>query len=172
MEAIIIKKALLKEYDELVFIYSKEEGKAAYVAKGVSRHTSKQASHLDLFNMIDFSAVKGKSYPIIASAHCLNSYTSLKSNLQAMAVGHFLLEVFDKAVLENQADEKLWNLLRGWLEKLNDLGKSNSIVWPSILRSLQAEISENMGYDSKWQLENLTNRPLDSLQFLRKVIKS
>lgn len=172
MQAIIIKKTPVKEHDELVVCYSKEGGKKTYIAKSVFRHTSRQASHLDLFNLIDFSAVKGNGHPIIASAVCLNAFQNLKSNLQALSVAHFISDVFDKAVLAEQTDEKLWNYLSNWLVKLDELAISKHIVWPVVMKSVQQEIAQTMGYGLEMPPEALADKRLFSLQFAKKVIKS
>src|SRR3989344_9022419 len=109
MKAVIIKKIPIREYNELIVCYTQEEGKQAYQAKSILRPNSKQAGHLDVLNLVDFNLVLGNGHPIITSAYCLDAFSSLKTSLGAMSVAFFILELFDRAVMEGQTDDKLWN---------------------------------------------------------------
>src|SRR3990167_10175727 len=115
-QAIILKKIPIREYDELIICYTQNTGKQVYQAKSILRPTSKQAGHLDILNLVDFSLVHKNSHPIITSAYCLEAFPRLKSSLPAMVAAFFLLECFDKLIFEGEPDLKLWDFL---LSKLN-----------------------------------------------------
>jgi len=108
MQAIIIKKIPIREHDELVICYTEDQGKQAYQAKGILKPASLQASHLDTLNLVDFNLVQGNGHPIITSAYCLNAFSKIKANLKAAATSFFLIELFDKAVMEGEKDPRLW----------------------------------------------------------------
>lgn len=173
MEAIILKKVPIKEFDQLVVCYSKDSGKIACVAKSALRPASKQAGHLDLLNLVSFSPIQKNGLPIITSAHALKSFGALKSSLPAMAVASILLEIFDRFVFENDADEKLWRFLNDKLEALDSASRKPvvAVSWQDIFRKTQTEISDVLGYGNSANLEELAQAPLASLQFARKVIK-
>ena len=50
----MVKKINVGEYDQLVILYTKEFGKITAIAKSVVKPESKQTSHLDILNLIDF----------------------------------------------------------------------------------------------------------------------
>ncbi len=170
-QAIILKKIPIREYDELVVCYTQDSGKETFQAKSVLRPTSKQASHLDLLNFVDFSLVHGNGHPIITSAYVLNSWPHLKSSLAGLAASYFLLECFDKLVFDGQRDEKLWDFLATQFAKYNDSARLNNANWPQIIASAKNEILAVMGYDSGTDLAGLADGHFKSLQFAKKVIR-
>jgi len=146
-QAIIIKKQPLRESDELVMCYTREQGKQRYIAKSSVLASSKQGGHLDVLNHIEFNTIQGKHFDIIASAHAINTFSVVKSSLPALAKAFFILECFDKLVYENERDEKLWEFLSG--------GSFD-----------RAELIAILGYHHSAQLNDLTPAHFTSLQFL------
>src|SRR3989344_6781387 len=57
--AIIIKKQNTNEYDQLISCYTKELGKITAIAKSILKHSSVQAMHLDVLNLVEFDLVGG-----------------------------------------------------------------------------------------------------------------
>src|SRR3989344_5510418 len=114
-QAIILKKTPIREHDELIMCYTRDHGKQRYIAKSSTLARSKQGSHLDVLNHIEFNTVPGKHFDIIASAHAVNTFPVMKTSLSALANAFFILECFDKLVYDNEPDEKLWKFLLGRL---------------------------------------------------------
>lgn len=174
-QAIILKKIPIRDYDELIVCYTLDSGKQVYQAKSVLRPTSKQASHLDILNLVDFSLVHKNSHPIITSAYCLDAFPQLKSVLSAMAAAYFLLECFDKLIFENEPDLKLWDFLLAQLRKYNDLPRPALDIGNQGLTYLIAdtrqELLQILGYDSSMPIEQLANSQFRSLQFAQEVLK-
>lgn len=171
IQAIVLKKIPIREYDEFIVCYTEHAGKQTYQAKSVLRQTSKQACHLDLLNLVDFSLIVGNGHAIITSAHSVRAYHNLKSNLRAMAIAFFILECFDKLIFEGEADKKLWDFLRLNLEKIDQLAGKRYVRWAMVLGIIQKELLEVLGYDPTEKVENLAGRHFRSLQFARKVIR-
>ena len=168
MKAIIIKKIPIREYDELVVCYTKEEGKQAYQAKSILLPTSKQAGHLDILNLVDFNLAlgngpvkRGYGLPIITSAYCLDPFRFMKASLRAMMPAFFLVELFDKAVMEGERDDKLWDFLVSKLEYLNS--EANAINVKECLAGIHGEALEVLGYTLRESIEEITNRRFTSL---------
>ena len=170
-QAIILKKIPIREYDELVVCYTKDSGKQTYQAKSILRPTSKQAGHLDVLNLVDFSLIHKNSHPIIASAYCLEAFSHLKSSLPALTAAYFLLECFDKLVFEGEPDAKLWDFLLSSLSRYDQLVKSGKANWATVIGSTREGLLKIMGYNPNLPIEQLTNARLKSLQFARKVLK-
>lgn len=176
-QAVILKKIPIREYDELIICYTQDAGKQVYQAKSVLRPTSKQAGHLDVLNLVDFSLVHKNSHPIITSAYCLDAFSRLKSSLQAMSAGYFLLECFDKLVFENEADPKLWDFLLAQLNSLNQFqGPTLDIIHArsdlaGTIASARQELLKILGYDPSMPIEHLANAQFKSLQFAREMLK-
>ncbi len=170
-QAIILKKIPIRDYDELIVCYTQDSGKQAYQAKSILRPTSKQASHLDILNLVDFSLVHKNSHPIITSAYCLEAFPRLKASLPAMSAACFLLECFDKLIFENEPDPKLWNFLLTQLLNHEQLSSAPQANWPELIASTRQKILQILGYDPSMPIEQLANSQFYSLQFAREVLK-
>ena len=170
-QAIILKKIPIRDYDELIVCYTQDSGKQAYQAKSILRPTSKQASHLDILNLVDFSLVHKNSHPIITSAYCLEAFPRLKASLPAMSAAYFLLECFDKLIFENEPDPKLWDFLLAQLRAHDQLSSTSQANWPQLIASIRQRLLQILGYDPSMPIEQLANSKFHSLQFAREVLK-
>ncbi len=171
VQAIILKKIPIREYDELLICYTQDMGKQVYQAKSILRPSSKQAGHLDILNLADFSLVYKNSHPIITSAYCLEAFLNLKSSLPAIAAAFFLLECFDKLIFEGESDLKLWNFLLAQLQIYNQQSLNQQASWPRLIASAREELLKILGYDASYSIEELANSRFSSLQFARQVIE-
>jgi DNA repair protein RecO len=170
-QAIILKKIPIKEYDELLICYTKDAGKQVYQAKSILRRTSKQASHLDIFNLVDFSLVEGNGQPIITSAYCLSAFPRMKASLKSLAAGFFVLECFDRLVFEGEHDPKLWDFLLSSLNQYNDMILKRGVDWASMINTTRMDLLNILGYGDNSSIEELAQVQFKSLQFARKVIR-
>ena len=188
-QAIILKKIPIREYDELIICYTQDAGKQVYQAKSILRPTSKQAGHLDILNLVDFSLVHKNSHPIITSAYCLDAFPQLKSSLSAMSAAYFLLECFDKLIFENEPDLKLWNFLIRQLREYNQKNQvSPYLTYVGLgdtIASTRQELLKILGYDPSMPIEHLVqhqfgfgqtgagqaNAQFKSLQFAREMLE-
>ncbi|OGN04463.1 MAG: DNA repair protein RecO [Candidatus Yanofskybacteria bacterium RIFCSPHIGHO2_01_FULL_44_17] len=176
--AIILKKIPIREYDELIICYTQNTGKQVYQAKSILRPTSKQAGHLDVLNLVDFSLVHKNSHPIITSAYCIDAFSQLKSSLPAMSVAYFLLECFDKLVFENEPDQKLWDFLVSQIKyydekahMLTNLAHARFVSIDTMITAARQELLKILGYDPGMPIEHLANTQFKSLQFAREVLR-
>lgn len=170
-QAVILKKIPIKEYDELVVCYTDTGGKQIYQAKSVTKPTSVQGGHLDLFNLVDFALISGNGYPIITGAHSLRAYSRLKNNLAALAAAYFLLECFDKLIFAGESDPRLWRFLTARLEFYDQVAENAAADWPLIIKSTKTELLKTLGYDAAVSIEELTGGYFQSLQFAKKVLR-
>ena len=180
MEAIILKKIATREWDQLVVCYTQYFGKQTYIAKSLSRPTSKQASHLDVLNLVDFELVQKNGMPIVTSAYSLENFAHLKQSLPALAVSSYLLEVFDKFVFDNDPDEKLWQFLNTKLIEFNRVS-ANCVTsdvtqlrqqWLNILKTIQQETLAVLGFDHKIDLESIIGSRFGSLIFAKVIMNN
>ena len=126
LRGIIIRKTETGEHNQLVAVYTKELGKIRVLAKSAKKNTSKQAGHLDFFNLVDFVVVPGKNYPIITQTRSLENFLGIKSSFTKVMAGFFILESFHRLVYEEERDGVLWDFLNEQLNILNQTDKSEA----------------------------------------------
>lgn len=178
-EAIILKKIPIREYDELVVCYTKNTGKQTYLAKSVRRHSSKQLSHLDTLNWVDFVLVCPKNSSsdqpdngrsIITQSVSIKTFHNLKENPKGMALAFFILDIFDKIVFDGEYDEDLWNFLTGYLIHLNNLAKQKNTDWKKEFNELKNSLLKVLGYNRDQQIQELARSKFHSLQLIKNMI--
>lgn len=152
LKGIVVRKMEVGEHNQLVTVYTQELGKIRVLAKSAKKNTSKQAGHLELFNLVDFVAVPGKNYPIITQAQSSENFLGIKSSFPKLMAGFFVLETFHRLVYEEERDLNLWSFLNGQLNKLNGLEKSET---KSMLAEFKKELLEVLGYKQNINKEEI-----------------
>jgi len=178
---IIIKRKEIGEYDELITFFTYDFGKITAVAKSIAKPESKQAPHLDVLNLVDFSLVYGNGHPIVASALSRNTFMEIKKSLTALYISSFLLDVIDKAIYENDPDRLLWSFLVDSLGQLNKISVTgNKGEYFSVFSGLQEKLLEILGYYDARSVslganlnvfEEISQKNYASLQLLKTVLK-
>lgn len=175
LKGIVIHTVEHGEHNLLVTIYTRELGKITAVAKSASKASSKQASHLDIFNIIDFSLIEGNGHPIIASALSHKTYPGIKKSLPALACGLFVMEIMNNMTYSHDPDRYLWQILEKALEGINDkadkLGAKEMSYLVSTLESvfLKAFGYSKEGVSPQAILEQVSGKKLSSLRFIRQI---
>ncbi len=145
----MVRKIESGEHNKLVTLYTRELGKIRVLAKSVKKNTSKQAGHLDLFNVVDFVAVPGKSYPIITQAQSSDNFLRIKSSFAKAMAGFFILESFHRLIYEHEQDVVLWNFLNAQLNKLEQVVSEKSAL-DALLADFKKELLGVLGYRSSF----------------------
>lgn len=135
----------------MIMCYTREQGKQRYIAKSSRLARSKQGSHLDVMNYIEFGLVPGRHFDIIASAQAVDTFPLLKASLTSLANAFFLFECFDKLVFDGQRDDALWEFL---LQAL----RTGVVDRPAFMATL--------GYHHSTPLADLNPAYFTSLRFL------
>ena len=167
LKGIVIRKTEAGEHNQLVTFYTKELGKIRVLAKSAKKNTSKQAGHLDLFNLVDFVAVPGKNGQIITQAQSSENFLDLKSSFSKLMAGFFVLESFHRLVYEQEQDEILWNFLVEQLKKLEKSSAERQNI-NNLLADYKKELLDVLGYRQQINEEEIDYflQSLSSQRFL------
>ena len=117
-EAIIIKKIKLGEADRILTLYTPHLGKIRAVAKGVRRPRSKLAGHLELLTYSQVSLARGRNLDTIIGSQTINSFLTLKSDLELISYALYATELIDQFTADNIENCPLFQLLLETMEHL------------------------------------------------------
>lgn len=120
MKAIILHRADLQEYDQLIHLYTLEQGKLVAIARGSKRITSKNASWLLPGSVVSVGLQGNAIRPTITSVQPLSPYGGMK-NPDAMKVLTFCLHWCDKVIKGTEPDRGLFTLFLDWITYLRDV---------------------------------------------------
>lgn len=110
-KGLIIKKVDFRENDEIITIYSSDFGKIEVLSRGAKKIVAKLTPSLQLFNLIDFEFVNGKSLKTITSATILNNFKESQNDLLRIKVLMKASKIIDKLITEPEKDLPLWEFL-------------------------------------------------------------
>ena len=158
VEAIVLKKIPIREYDELLVCYTADFGKQTYQAKSIQRSHSKQKSHLNTLNHASFGLIETQQTPLVISALCHNGFWQLRQSLPSLLLANFVLECFDKLVFEAQTDPILWQFLLTTLRELDQLPVGYDRR--SQYEHIQQQLVIALGYHPDTAVEELTQQSL------------
>lgn len=116
--AVILKRMDLGEADRIVTLFSRDEGKIRAVAKGVRRPTSRSAGHLEPFTLSDVLLAVGRELDVISQADTLESFRTVREDLELATHGYYLAEAVDLLTEDRQENRAVFDVL---LESLHAL---------------------------------------------------
>jgi DNA repair protein RecO len=169
MIVVVLKKTDVDEYDQLVHCYSPELGKYVFVAKSILRPSSRQALHLDVLNLVEFSPIEGKNKLIITGADSVETFKGIKSSIKKLSNAFLVLEAFDKLVPYGQADEDLWDFLLKFLYGLERIDENDVVNY---IRETKKVISSVLGYgdsDLDGLFSDVWGSKMHSLKFIKQL---
>lgn len=119
-QAVVLKYIPLWESDRLLTLYTPDSGKLRVVAKGVRRAKSKFAGHLEPLTHVTLTVTEGASLGTITDAQSIQSFKTLKSDLQAISIGIYLAELLDGFSSDNLSNPELFELFVNTLKHLDE----------------------------------------------------
>ena len=128
VEGIVLKRINLGEADRLVTIFSKDFGRIRLLAKGIRRLSSRKKGHLELFTQVKLQVARGKNLDLITEAATVNSFPTLRHNLNRVRIAYLLAELIDQLTAENQEQVGVYHLLSEALSKLNSHTASKNFI--------------------------------------------
>lgn len=142
---IILKTMDLREKDKLVIIYTSDFGKIQAKAIGAKKISSKMAGHLEPITESSLAFAKGKKIDTIINATTINNFCEIKKKLEFQAVAYYILELADEFTEFSNPDEKIYNLLKNTLERINLITQNLSSL-KILLRFFEIKFLKHLGF--------------------------
>jgi DNA repair protein RecO (recombination protein O) len=116
----VFKKEERGEVDQVFKVFSKDFGKVEILGKGIRKISSKLRSGMETFYLSEIEFVQGKIYKTLTDAVLIERFKNLRKNLKKLSVAYQISEILDNLIKGEERDEKIWNLILGTFEKLDD----------------------------------------------------
>ncbi|MFA7692529.1 MAG: DNA repair protein RecO [Candidatus Hydrogenedentes bacterium] len=139
-EAVVLKKVDFSETSVIVTFLSPHYGRLACIAKGARRKGNPLHAALDTFNRLELTCAwkESRQVQLLIDASVLDSYSTLKQDLERSAAAAFILETAFHAALANHAAEEQYNAVIFGLESLSEKTKEPlAVVIPVIYALLR-----------------------------------
>jgi DNA repair protein RecO (recombination protein O) len=117
-ESIVLKHHDWGEADRILTVFTREHGKLRIVARGVRKIRSRRAGHLEPFTHVMLQLAKSKDLPIVTQADTLESFSTLREDLEAIGHASYVVELLDRFTYQEGENLPLFNLFKRTLERL------------------------------------------------------
>lgn len=125
MLAIVLSRRDFGESDQIISLYTLEQGKVEALAKGVKKITSKNSSALEPFCLVEAEFAIGKELDRLIRARALNVFSGIRGNLDKSFMAQYAVALVNKMALAEEKDARVFSLLfdwLAWLEKAETAG--------------------------------------------------
>lgn len=125
-DAINLKSYNLSEADKIVLMYSKDKGLIKGVAKGVKKPKSKLGGRMDMLVANKLLLFKGKNLDTVCQAEALNTFNSLRADMDKMLYAVYMSEIV--ANFGSEEDLNSSEIYDGFYKALSRLADTKSLV--------------------------------------------
>lgn len=136
-----MRRRPLGEADEIVTCLSPDEGKLDAVAKGSRRSQSRLVGLLEPFTYLHAQLARGKTLDPITQARPVKTFPALRADLERLAYGSYLLELWSSCLPFREPAPRAFSLLVQGLDAL-DRGWSPALL----CRWLELHLLDDLGY--------------------------
>lgn len=122
-EGIVLKEFRFKETSKILTLYTLKHGKIQAMARGAYRPKSQLIANTQTFSYNEYQLYKGKNFYYINQGDIIDSFYSIRENIDRLMYGSYLLELMDLSTMEEERNEKLFFLLLKGLSVLSKLDR-------------------------------------------------
>ncbi len=115
MKAIVLARRDFREYDQIISFYTEEIGKVELLARGIKKITSKQSAHAEPFSLVDLDIARGKEIDHLIGITATEIFPAIRADWHKSVAAGYAVSITDKLLEIGLKDEKVFNLLAGWL---------------------------------------------------------
>lgn len=119
-DGIVLRVADFGEWDRLMVVFAAGRGKTRIIAKGARKAQSRYASIAQPFCHLGFTYYQGRGLGTLNQAELHNGFPGIRSDLDKMAYGLYVLELTDAFLEEGQEHDDILSLLLAALHILCD----------------------------------------------------
>ncbi len=117
-EGVVLRTMRLGEADRIVTLLTKGRGKVRAVAKGVRKTKSRFGGRVEPLGHVALLMYEGRELDIVTQVESLESFRTVREDLDRLAKANALLEVADQVAQERHANVGLYRMLLGALRAL------------------------------------------------------
>lgn len=146
--SIILSKRDVAETDRIYNFYTLEEGRVRAMGRGVRKPNAKLAGSLEPLTLAEIHVSKRNGLGNITGAIGIDNFSGLKNNFAAVSQAFRALNHFEKLVNQQERDERIFELLKSYLEALEALDREAKAEYKFglVTSGFLFKLMENLGY--------------------------
>ncbi len=115
----VFKKENRLEADRVFSVFAKDMGRVEIFAKSIRAIASKLKAGIDIFGISEIEFVQGKNRKTLTDAVLEKKFSGITQVPEKSEVAHRVSLLVDTFIKGQESDEKIWNVVVGFFEKLN-----------------------------------------------------
>lgn len=119
-EGVVLRTVKLGEADRIVTFATRERGKVRAVAKGVRKTKSRFGGRVEPIVHVNLQLYEGRELDIVTQAETVNAFSHIRTDLDRARRAISMLEAVDQVMQDGEADPRLFKMLVGALEVLDE----------------------------------------------------
>lgn len=135
-EGIVLARRNYGEADRILSVYTKNHGRASYMAKGVRRPVSRKRGHIEVFNQIKFQAASGRGIDLMTEAEIIDNFPEVRKSLKKVSLAYYFMEVIGRITHEGEKNEQLYSNVLENLRTLRSTKELKSLRLNFVLKLL------------------------------------
>lgn len=125
MLAVVLARKNWREFDQMVSLYTREQGKIEVLAKGIKKIISKNSSNLEILSLVEIEVAQGKEIDYLTKVQPVKVFKNIYSDVDKIFIGSFFVKTVDANTLTQERDEIVFNLLVSVLDFINSATEIN-----------------------------------------------
>ncbi len=118
MEAIVLSRTDVREYDQMIAVYTRDWGKRELLARGVKKAISKNSPHLGLGVLAEIDVALGKEFRYLTTAQAIVSFGAVHGSLPHLLVLQHALHLIETLTHPDEPDQRIFSLIKDFLFEL------------------------------------------------------
>ena len=143
--AVVLKTDNYRETSKIVTLYTESHGKLRTIAKGVRNSKSRWGGVLQSIAYIEAIIYfkENRTLHLLSSADYIDTFTNIYSNNKKIELAYSMIELANKATMENHESKALFYLIVEALQKLNDATKN----YVNLLFNYEFKLAKILGFE-------------------------
>jgi len=127
MLAIVLLRKNIKEFDQMISLYTRERGKLGVLAKGIKKIISKNSANLEVLSLVEVETALGKEVEHLTKVQPIKFFKNIYADFDKIWLAQYAARLADDNILPAERDEKIFDLLLSFLEFLDSAEPINSV---------------------------------------------
>lgn len=119
-KAFIFKKVDRFEADRIFTVFTQDFGKLEILARAIRKITSKLRQASEIFYLSEIEFIQGRTYKTLTDAVLIKKFENINKYPEKLKTAFKISETLDDFLKFEERDEKIWKLILGTFQKLNN----------------------------------------------------
>jgi DNA repair protein RecO (recombination protein O) len=169
LTGIVLKKQNYKEADQILTVWTREEGKIRCLAKALRLPKSKLAHAVADLGLSEVH-LAGNHLPVLIGARPIRQFRTVREDLQKMAIGFYAAELMLKMTADEHPNPPAFNLLAEFLHSLDQTDYSEK--YHPLLECFSLDLLDALGFKipQNFTTPKIMSMDIDEIEKTHRII--